>query len=165
MDWLRESPFIVSESPGWIPHQESKGPLKKMSQIWEGTWQSKCFQRSHSRDLVKVKSWKNIQVCWSASWKGGLCHLEGWGRQRKSLEHDSFGTILVSSVGASLKPVQQAGLCAYLWSSVIRALQEQYTSWPAAIQLAAEDGGAALICSKERSSPATTQKCNSETSF
>lgn len=109
-----------------MPQQESKGPLKKMSHIWEGTWQSKCFLRFDSRNLVKVKPWKNIQVCWSASWKGGLCHPEGWGRQRKSPEHDSLGTILISSGGLSLKPEQQAGLYPYLWSSVMHALQEQY---------------------------------------
>lgn len=82
-----------------------------------------------------------------------------------SPEHDSLGTILVSAVGASLKPVQQAGLYAYLWSSVMHALQEEHSSWSAAMQLAVEDDGAALIHSKERSSPATAKKCNSESSF
>lgn len=162
---MRESPFIVSASPGWIPHQESEGPHEKMSQIWERTWQSKCFRSSESRNLVKVKSWKNTQVCWYSSWKGGLCHPEGWGRQRMSPEHDSLGTVLISAVEALLKPVQQTGLYAHLWSSVLHALWEQYSSWPAAMKPAVEDDGAALIHSKERSSPATAKKCNSESNF
>ena len=120
---MRESPFIVSASPGWIPRQDSEGPQRKMSQIWEGTWQSKCFWRSHSRNLVEVKAWKNTQVCWYASWKGGLCHAEGWERLRMSPEHDSLGTILFSAVGPSPKPVQQAGLYACLWSSVMDAFR------------------------------------------
>lgn len=45
-----------------------------------------------------------------------------------SPEHDSLGTVLVSAVEALLKPVQQTGLYAHLWSSVLRALREQYSS-------------------------------------
>lgn len=47
----------------------------------------------------------------------------------------------------------------------MHAFQEQYTSWPAAMQLAVEDDGAALIHSKKRSSPVAVKKRNSDSSF
>lgn len=48
--------------------------------------------------------------------KRWLVSPRGVGKPRKSLEHDSFGTTLMSCVGALLKPVQQSVLYACLWS-------------------------------------------------
>lgn len=42
-----------------------------MSHIWEGTWQSKCFLRFDSRNLVKVKPWKKypgLLICIMKRW-------------------------------------------------------------------------------------------------